>query len=46
MVEAQIDLELSLKRRRISRVYHKTWSAPQIVIQRNLSQKKMSKRKF
>ena len=46
MVQTQRDLELSLKRRSISGVSHKIWRATQIIIQRNISQKKVSKRQF
>ena len=43
MVQTQKDLELSLKRRSISLLYHKIWQAMQTIIKRNISQKKMSK---
>ena len=46
MVQAQRDLELSLKKKSISGVYHKIWQATQIIIRRNICQKKMSKRQF
>ena len=46
MVQASKDLELSLKKRSINRVYHKIWQATQMIIQRNISQKKMSKEQF
>ena len=46
MVQAQRDLELSLKKRSISGVYHKKWRTRQMIIQRNISQKKMSKKQF
>ena len=39
MVQTQKDLELSLKRRSISLLYHKIWQAMQTIIQRNISQK-------
>ena len=43
MVQTQKDLELSLKMRSISALYHKIWQTMQTIIHRNISQKKMSK---
>ena len=45
-VQTQRDLELSLKKNSISGVYHKTWQATQMIIRRNIYQKKMSKRQL
>ena len=46
MVQTQIDLELFSRRRSISGAYHKIWQATQMIIQKTISQKKMSKREF
>ena len=46
MAQTQRDLELSPKSRSISGVYHKIWQAMQMIIQKTISQKKMSKRRF
>ena len=46
MVQTQRDLELFSRRRSISGAYHKIWQATQMIIQKTISQKKMSKREF
>ena len=44
MVQTKRELELLPKKRSISGVYRKIWQATQMIIQKNLSQNKTSKR--
>ena len=46
MVQTQKDSESSLKEKSISGVYHKMWQATQMIIRRNIYQKKIAKKQL